>query len=330
MSTIQAMQSPWSPSRWASDAVLASAAGNHQDALFHWAVLLANSLIFLPLIGLYGRAWFGREWIRRRSVHAFSAEPKRRKHRERRGLIPAKSPVGSLTMKDLLVFCRDPAQVSQSLLFVLLMVAYSQSVVHLPRTVGDENVRLFLAFANMAAVCMILSSFTSRFIFPLLSLEGRAFWIIGLAPITRSELLLQKMLFGLSISISLGSLTMIASNLALQTSVDLFATSIYTVVLAAICVTSLAIGLGAAYPSFGEDNPARIAAGLGGTLNFFASALCVALLVAIQGAPYLVWARAEIPSWGIFASHTAALLFTLFVCGTVLRLGGRALARAEF
>lgn len=330
MSTLQAMQSPWSPSRWASDAVLASAAGNHEDAVFHWAVLLANSLIFLPVLGIYGSVRFGREWVARRSVHHTSVERPAARERARRGRVAGRSPVGSLTMKDLLVFCRDPAQLSQSFLFVLLMIAYSQSVVHLPRTVGDDGMRLFLAFANMAAVCMILSSFTSRFLFPLLSLEGRAFWIIGLAPISRWTLLLQKMVFGLAISLTLGSLTMIASNLALETTPDLFATSVYTVVLAAFCLTSLAIGLGAAYPSFGEDNPARIAAGVGGTLNFFTSALVVALLVAIEGAPYLLWPRTEIPGWATLAGHLGALLFTLVVCGTVLRLGGRALVRAEF
>ena len=32
---------------------------------------------------------------------------------------------------------------------------------------------------------LILSTFTSRFIFPLLSLEGRNFWVLGLFPLRR-------------------------------------------------------------------------------------------------------------------------------------------------
>ena len=48
---------------------------------------------------------------------------------------------------------------------------------------------------NLVATCLTLSTFTSRFIFPLLSLEGRKFWILGLLPIERKNLLYSKFWF---------------------------------------------------------------------------------------------------------------------------------------
>ena len=48
-------------------------------------------------------------------------------------------------------------------------------------------------------------------------------------------------------------------------------------------MAGLAVGLGAMYPNFKEDNPARIVSGLGGTLNFILSMLYVAVVVLVEG-----------------------------------------------
>ena len=37
-----------------------------------------------------------------------------------------------------------------------------------------------ISFLNLAVVGLILSTFTTRFIFPMLSLEGRRFWILSI------------------------------------------------------------------------------------------------------------------------------------------------------
>jgi len=80
---------------------------------------------------------------------------------------------------------------------------------------------------------MILSSFTSRFLFPLISLEGRAFWIVGLAPVSRSYLLREKVFLGLGISLILGLLTTLVSNSVLHSPPELFAGALFTLALAA-------------------------------------------------------------------------------------------------
>jgi ABC-2 type transport system permease protein len=342
-SGLRAMHSHYSPSRWAAAAILAACDGNHREVLVHGATLLANTLIFLPLISLYGRRLYGREWLARQGAVTSARRRVARGRHSRapgsgRGAAIGERPISALFAKDVLVFLRNPAQVSQSLLFVLLMVIYSLSLLRIPDFFKDseQNPALFrfMYFANLAAVCMILSSFTSRFLFPLISLEGRAFWLLGLAPVRREKLLHQKALFGLVLSLALGLATVTISNVALASPPAMFAAAVYTVALAACCLTCLAAGLGAAYPAFHEDNPARIAVGLGGTLNFFASALSVALLLAIEIAPHLLVesvrlgaaARASL----VLASHALAAAFAAMLCAFVLRLGGRHLARCEF
>jgi hypothetical protein len=93
-------------------------------------------------------------------------------------------------------------------------------------------------------------------------------------------------------------------------------------------LTSLATGLGAAYPVPGEDNPARIAVGMGGTLNFFASAVAVALIIFIEATPYL--RLGQRPGSWVYAAHLLALAFTAVVSGVSFRLGARAIRRREF
>jgi ABC-2 type transport system permease protein len=324
-SQLTAMHSPYFPSNWASSAVLAAVVGNHPEVAFQSGTLLANTLIFIPFLSWYGTRQYGSQWIGVRGAMMGREGPQRTLRSER---ALSRGPLTALSLKDILLFIRDPSQLSQSLLFIALMVIYSLSLLRIPGYLTTGDLQLLIYFANLGAVCMILSSITSRFLFPLLSLEGRAFWILGLSPLRRVDLLLQKALLGLVVSLSLGLITVVVSNTLIRSPPDLFAAAIYSMVLSATCLTSLATGLGAAYPILEEDNPARIAVGLGGTLNFFASALAVAVIIAIEALPYLLAGHS--PGAWVGVAHVAALTFTVGLSFVCLRLGARSLERREF
>ena len=334
-SGFEVFRSPWSPSRWASTAISSAVHGTHGEVLSNTLTLLANTLIFLPLLSLYGKRYYNREWTAHQGSSSTLATVGSKSATTWR---PGGSPMAALLRKDLLLFIRNPSQLAQSLLFLLLMVIYSLSLLQVPDFFKDSvnNFRLyrFIYFANQVAVCMIISSFTSRFIYPLLSLEGRAFWVIGLAPIPRRRLMTQKGVFAMAIILPLGLLTISISNLALRSPPEFFLSAVYTMILATLCLTSLSTGLGAAYPSFDESNPARIAVGLGGTLNFFASALTIAILVAIQSLPELLLAASpSVEKYSLLvrlAGYIVAGAFTLILSHAVLKMGERNLERCEF
>jgi hypothetical protein len=44
---------------------------------------------------------------------------------------------------------------------------------------------LLIGSLNLGVVGLILSTFTTRFVYPMISLEGRRFWILGLLPVHR-------------------------------------------------------------------------------------------------------------------------------------------------
>ena len=52
-----------------------------------------------------------------------------------------------------------------------------------------------VSFLNLSVVGLLLSTFTTRFVFPMISLEGRRFWILGLLPVRRTTILWSKFFF---------------------------------------------------------------------------------------------------------------------------------------
>lgn len=235
-----------------------------------------------------------------------------------------------LVWKDLATFFRNPAQVSQFVLFTILTLVYVASLTQIPSTLfSNSHWEMVLHFANLTAICLILSSFTSRFLFPLISLEGKAFWILGLAPVPRVFLIKQKLLFGRVLIMTLGLTAAFLSSQSLEFQSSIVLSALFLATLSSWVLTALAVGLGAAYPNFNEDNPARIAVGLGGTLNFFASALTVLGLICVEAAPYIVYATGP-PREILWASHLVALIITFVVSHVAIRMGEKTLTQMDF
>ncbi len=326
--SLSALQSSFFPSTWATSGILAAVTGEHREVLFNAGLLIANTAIFAPLLSWYADSIYSRRWMVTSEGAAGTGRADGRRV-ERRASFEDPDPIGSLVRKDLLTFARDPAQLSQFVLFLLLTVVYVLSLVQIPSTLFSAKWRIILYFSNIAAISLILSSFTSRFLFPLISLEGKAFWIVGLAPVPRALLVDQKVRFGRLLIVGLGGVAGVCSCLCLGYHFEQTISAVFTITLAAWILTALAVGFGAAFPNMNEDNPARIAVGFGGTLNFFASAIAVIILIAIQTTPYFVSGIDPSPTARL-AAHAGALAFAAAVSATALRTGRRSLSSMEF
>ena len=97
-----------------------------------------------------------------------------------------------LLVKELRLFRRDPVQWSQSLIFFGLLALY---FVNIRRFSYNATYSAMIGFLNLGVVGLILSTFTTRFIFPMLSLEGRRFWILALLPVRRDTVVWTKFVF---------------------------------------------------------------------------------------------------------------------------------------
>ncbi|HEY4311565.1 MAG TPA: hypothetical protein VGN12_19115 [Pirellulales bacterium] len=190
-----------------------------------------------------------------------------------------------LIIKDLRLFRRDPVQWSQFLIFFGLLALYFLNTRRLSYDVNYMTWVNIISFLNLAVVGLILSTFTTRFIFPMISLEGRRFWILGRLPVGRDMILWSKFLFA-----ALGSLVpcmtlIVLSDLMLGVSRLVILVHMLACVLLCSGLSGIAVGLGAKMPNLREDSPARIAAGFGGTLNLVLSAAYIVALVVITTVP---------------------------------------------
>ncbi|REJ83417.1 MAG: hypothetical protein DWQ36_24200 [Acidobacteria bacterium] len=325
-------QSPFLPSHWFSQGLLHSAVGDLGDALFYWLLLFSWAASLVCVAAWVARRCFYIGWTR---LLAADEQRQRRTHGVGAGwlerlLRPLPEPERSLALKDLRLFWRDPAQWSQFLIFFGLLAVYLANM----RSSALPTMRSWVAILNMAATMLILATLTTRFVFPLISLEGRRFWILGLAPVARRRLVMQK--FRLSVGATLAitlSLALISAR-RLQLGPFEAAITVFGVVAATAALSGLAVGLGSLYPSFSEDNPARIISGLGGTLNFILSLAFI--LVVTAGQAFLVnWRSvADVPpstrdGWTL-AVLAALVLLTVATTLLPLRLGIQALERTEF
>ncbi|MCP3956546.1 MAG: hypothetical protein GY719_01705 [bacterium] len=335
--TLGRTQSPFLPSFWVSQGLLGTATGDLGAGLFHWLLLVSNALFLVWLATLAAERWFYAGWT------ALGDGAGVRRARNGRGILdrfdaflrPLPPPVRSLVSKDFKLFWRDPAQWSQFVLFFGIMALYVANIRGARSFTHDESWRALGTLLNLGAAMLILASLTTRFIYPLVSLEGRRFWIIGLAPVTLRQIMWQK--FWLSV----GSTSVFTVSLAVLSGWQLgldrtaFALSVAGIVATTFALSGLAVGLGSLYPNFEEENPARIVSGLGGTLNFLLSMLFIALIGAGQAA-VLLWGRLaafvgeDAYPWVVATAVAWMIVLTAVTCLVPLRLGLANLERAEF
>ena len=199
----------------------------------------------------------------------------------------------------------------------------------------SEVYRSWIACLNIGACTLILATLTSRFVFPLVSLEGRRIWILGLAPITFRQLVWQKFWLSVATTSAFTIGLVVFSCLRLRVDGVPFVVAVYSIVITNFGLSGLAVGLGALYPNFHEDNPARIVSGMGGTLNFL---LSMAYLVLVVGAETLIlqwrvlerYARPGAFWWALAAVFAFVTLLSAAATLVPMRLGLRNLERAEF
>ena len=330
-------QHPLLPSAWASQGMIQFGRGSFGSGFFNILLLLSNGLVGI-LGGYYMSEWVLTEaWGRAGSSDGGGRDA-------RSGVLSTvldgvcwffPTEARTLLRKDLLGFLRDPAQWSQMLIFFGLLGVYFFNLREFSLHENEEWWRLVISFLNLGATGLTLASFTSRFIYPQFSLEGRRFWVVGMAPMSRSTLILSKffysLLFTLGISIPLIVLSVFMLNL---TRVYLLL-EILTIVGICVGLSAMAVGLGTMYPDFTSDDPSKIVSGFGGTLNLMLSILYVLLMLTIGAVPvYLYKMGGE-----FWFDISPQLLFSVFIMlGAVvtmiasvvpLKLGIGALKRLE-
>ncbi len=337
---------PLLPSRWISTGLVRAARGETSEGLFYLMVTAAHAGLAYLVAAVtardlyrlaYSRVQGGRSSRRHLGLYGFDALF----HRAFGFLLSR--PIRLLILKDLRTFRRDPTQWAQFLIFFGLLAFYFVNIRRLGYNVQSPYFRNLLSFLNLAVTALILSTFTSRFIFPLLSLEGRNFWVLGLLPLDRDTILWGKFVFSAGIALVATEVLVVLSDWMLQMPPEITALHAGMVVVLCLGLSAISVGLGARLPNLKEEDPSKIAAGFGGTLNLLVSLLFIILVVASIAVPcHLYFAGRDLEANGIPAISTTqfrrwlawgmagCLVIGLVATVVPLRIGIKAFRSMEF
>ena len=289
LGALKTPDSPYLPSHWATDilwARLIKYKGGHVlNYLLLWSTAFAMVVIDIWMAGLI-------------YFHGFSkAQEAKRRSRTGRKILerivsvitrPLGPDMTSLIAKDVRTFFRDNSQWSQLLLLGALVVVYlyNFSVLPLERSpIKSIYLQNALSFLNIGLAGFVISALSVRFIFPAVSSEGQAFWIILSSPLSPRRFLWSKFLTYLLPMLVLAEMLIIYTNYLLKVTPFMMVLSSVTIFFLVFGIVALGVGLGAVYPNFRHENIAQVATGFGGLIYMIISSIFIALVIMLEAGP---------------------------------------------
>lgn len=335
--TLQSPVTPLLPSFWAGEAIFAGLQGG-SDWLHVAALWTTAAALIVGLAAAFERWHF--------AGYSKSQEARKARFAEWRivdravGLLPLAPVQRQLLVKDLKVFLRDVSQWSQLLLLVALVLVYLYNfrVLDLDRIPYMSGViKNAYAFLNLGMAGFVMATVTVRFVFPAVSAEGAAFWIIRTAPMSLRDFLWSKFWTGLIPVLVLTEVLTIVGNEFLGSDPFLKQVAAVSVFFMAFALVGLAAGLGARYPRFAADNPSQVAGSYGGVAFMVLAVLYVLTMIVLTGWPSSVYLFAQTRNrpltdtqqWGMAVSFGAAAVMSVAIWLLGMRSGVKALQQMD-
>ncbi len=283
------------PNHWVSELLFWSARGEFLNGLPYGLLLLAVTaaafvLVLIVANRFYYRSWMiastissGRSAAQRRSVVKFLPDFRRSSR-----LSPQ---LDALVKRDFYLFFREPSQWIHFSLMVLLVTIFVLSIRTLDFIMDVPEIPAFTYLVLYAFAGFLLASLALRFVFPMLSLEGRPFWVVLSAPLKLRNLYWLKLAMGVTVLLAIGIVVSAFANapfvrLAGKSPVLLVLGGVTTFWLA-LAVVSINLGFGGFFANFQEKNPIRIASSQGATLTFLFNLFLLVMLIAIMAVPVM-------------------------------------------
>lgn len=327
------------PNHWVATGLRAAGRGDVAEAGKYLAYVWSNGLFFYLLAGTAAVPLYRRGFNRL----ATGGEGRRRwgglwMDRLLNRFLPFVDPrTRLLIIKDFRTFRREPQQWAQVVLLSGLMIMYVMNIRRMFVFDIGWMYQNFVSALNLGATSLLLCTYTGRFIYPMLSLEGSKFWILGLLPLQREQLLWGKFAFSTAGTLPIALLLVLLSDLMLGMPALIVVLHALTVIVLAAGLSALSVGLGACMPNFRETDPSKIAVGFGGTLNLVVSLAFLVVIVALMDGPWhvLMVAKEEptLSTAGLAVVSAGAVLGVLIgIVGVFLplQMGIQALRKVEF
>jgi ABC-2 type transport system permease protein len=275
----------WLPSRWASTILGQLLNNTHQLIPLDELILLYSTSIWMS-----GICYMLFEIFFLRAYSNTQIEPGERKYRESYVsnlfsaiFFPLPPLVQQIALKEIKLIIRDIGYLFEVIMLFSLSMVYLanlRSYVALDHLsiIERSDWTLPVFMLNIAMNAFIITSLCVRFVFPTLSREGEAFWVLTTSPLERQKILTLKFQFWVVPIIIIGELFLTLSAYLLRIPLGLWI--IYASAYCAICIAIVggAVGLGTVHALQGEcDSPQQVTGGIGSFL-FMVLAIIVIII----------------------------------------------------
>ncbi len=333
------LRSGFSPSHWMTRGVMAAARGDFAAALLTLALVWSNGLLFFLFAAFIAkrvyRTAFDRISAFGRGKKIYKTSPLDRLMESLVWYLDKRTRV--LVVKDFRTFRRDPTQWAVLAIFgVLMLIGASNFRQYYSADLGVMD-KYAISLMNLSGTAILLCAGLSRFIFPLISLEGRKFWILGLTPLSRDQILWGKFAFAATGSLLVAETLILTSDALLTLPIEGLLLHAVAVAVIAIGLSALNVGLGAYLPTFRETDPSKIVVGFGGTVNMVVGLAFLVTVIGTMVVPFHVTQLAQRATAGVakinpwvYAGIPAGLIVGVLAVVLPLRSGARSLREMEF
>lgn len=279
---------PLTPGMWLSHALTQWTRNMQHNVGIHVSQLWSSALVGILLMSWLGKAWFYGGWNRSLNRAAAAASRRREKSAGRAlGWVRSRKktflsrPMRAVIRKDILCFVREPSQWVQFVIVFGLLFVYVLNLRNLGYDIDSPFWVAIISYINLTVSSLALSTLTTRFVFPMFSLEGTRLWILGMAPLGLNRVVVQKWVQAVIFTgvITVGLQLLSGWMLGLSRGDILFFTASVGLMSMGLC--GIAVGLGALFPNLKETNAAKIVSGFGGTLCLIVSFCYIAAIVAV-------------------------------------------------
>ncbi|MBW1988576.1 MAG: hypothetical protein JRI97_03425 [Deltaproteobacteria bacterium] len=290
LATLRAPAPAWLPSTWAFDSVRLSLSGDWAAVAFHNLLAVSGAAFFVFLaVALAGPLYFKGVSKSQESRVRMPGRKPRSPRRPLASRLPFLSrPARAILVKEIRSFTRDQAQWPQVFLMAALIGIYLYNFKVLPiekAPIAAVYLENLFSFLNMALAGFVLTALSARFVFPAVSMEKEAFWIVRSSPVPVSRVLWIKFFIYFAPLLVLSEFLIVATNLLLGVTPFMMGLSVATMLLVVPGIVAMGIGLGAAYPNFTSENPMQAVTGTGGLLFMILAAAFIGMVIILEAGP---------------------------------------------
>src|SRR5208337_4469109 len=286
LNSMRTLNSPLLPTTWITDTIKAALDNETKTCLFNLALTGTFSFMLIFINNMIAKVAYFTGFSKSQTTPRRLFAPLKYKGFNWESLLnflPRES--RAFAIKEIRTFFRDSSQWPQLFLMAALVTIYLYNFSVLPlnnlpiKTIYLQNL---FSFLNIGLAASVLSAISARFVFPAVSMEGEAFWIVQAAPVLTKKFLWIKFFLYYIPLVILAEILVIFSNLFLQVSPFMMVLSTITIFCLVPAVVGLATGLGAIYADFKSENPVQVVTGFGGLLFMILSFSLIAVVIILE------------------------------------------------